>query len=139
TYHDHKIYDSVVLITDQRILDQQLQNAIYQIDHAHGVVKAIDEDSKQLTTDLIDGTKIVVTTLQKFPFVLRSLLRNAGADDMAAATEEQKKLAKEWEQQIAKRKYAVIVDEAHSSQSGDTARELKLILGAALKTEDPEA
>ena len=73
-----KIFDCVVVITDRRVLDQQLQDAIYQIEHAQGVVKAIDQDSQQLANALIDGTKIVVTTLQKFPFVLRGLLRTAG-------------------------------------------------------------
>ena len=76
---DHKVFDCVVVITDRRVLDQQLQDAIYQIEHAQGVVKAIDQDSKQLAAALIDGTKIVITTLQKFPFVLRGLLRAAGA------------------------------------------------------------
>jgi type I restriction enzyme R subunit len=71
---DRKVFDCVVVITDRRVLDQQLQDAIYQIEHAQGVVKAIDQDSKQLAAALIDGTKIVITTLQKFPFVLRGLL-----------------------------------------------------------------
>ncbi len=51
----------------------QLQDAIYQIEHQQGVVKAIDQDSQQLAAALVDGTKIVITTLQKFPFVLRGL------------------------------------------------------------------
>ena len=75
-----KIFDCVVVITDRQVLDQQLQDAIYQIEHAQGVVKAIDQDSKQLAAALIDGTKIVITTLQKFPFVLRGLLHAAGAE-----------------------------------------------------------
>lgn len=128
---DQKVFDCVVVITDRRVLDQQLQDAIYQIEHAQGVVKAIDEDSKQLAAALIDGTKIVITTLQKFPFVLRGLLHAAGAEKRESASAEEKKKAKEWERAIAKRKYAVIVDEAHSSQTGESARELKLILGAA--------
>jgi type I restriction enzyme R subunit len=134
---NQKIFDCVVVITDRLVLDQQLQDAIYQIEHAQGVVKAIDEDSKQLATALIDGTKIVVTTLQKFPFVLRGLLRAAGAESQEKATDEEKKRAKEWEAAIAARKYAVIVDEAHSSQTGESARELKAILGAAA-SEDEE-
>ncbi len=77
---DGKIFDCVVVITDRRVLDRQLQDAIYQIEHAQGVVKAIDQDSKQLAAALIDGTKIVITTLQKFPFVLRGLLHAAGAE-----------------------------------------------------------
>ena len=102
-----------------------------------GVVKAIDQDSKQLAAALIDGTKIVITTLQKFPFVLRGFLHVAGAETQEKATAEEKAKAKAWENEIAKRKYAVIVDEAHSSQTGETARELKAILGAGA-TEDPE-
>lgn len=137
---DEKTYDCVVVITDRRILDQQLQDAIYQIEHAQGVVKAIDQDAKQLAAALIDGTKIVITTLQKFPFVLRGLLHAAGAENQDQATDEEKRQAKEWETAIAARKYAVIVDEAHSSQTGETARELKAILGAnaAPEPEDGE-
>jgi type I restriction enzyme R subunit len=127
---DRKVFDCVVVITDRRVLDQQLQDAIYQIEHAQGVVKAIDQDSKQLAAALIDGTKIVITTLQKFPFVLRGLLHVAGAETQERATTEEKAQAKAWEAEIAKRRYAVIVDEAHSSQTGETARELKAILGA---------
>ena len=84
---DQKIFDCVIVITDRRVLDQQLQDAIYQIEHAQGVVKAIDEDSKQLAAALIDGTKIVITTLQKFPFVLRGLLHAAGAESQEKATD----------------------------------------------------
>ncbi len=133
---DAKVFDCVVVITDRQILDQQLQDAIYQIEHAQGVVKAINQDSKQLAAALIDGTKIVVTTLQKFPFVLRGLLHMAGAEDQEPATEEEKQQAKAWEAEIAKRRYAIIVDEAHSSQTGETARELKAILGTAVKGEN---
>jgi type I restriction enzyme R subunit len=132
--HDAKVYDCVIVITDRRVLDQQLQDAIYQIEHAQGVVKAIDHDSKQLAAALIDGTKIVITTLQKFPFVLRGLLHAAGAESREKATAEEKAQAKAWEAEIAKRKYAVIVDEAHSSQTGESARELKEILGAGTES-----
>jgi len=128
----------VVVITDRQVLDRQLQDAIYQIEHAQGVVKAIDQDSKQLAAALIDGTKIVVTTLQKFPFVLRGLLYAAGADSLEAATDEQKAEAAKWQAEIARRRYAIIVDEAHSSQTGETARELKALLGAESQSENPE-
>jgi type I restriction enzyme, R subunit len=138
TATDEKIFDCVIVITDRRVLDKQLQDAIYQIEHAQGVVKAIDEDSRQLAAALVDGTKIVVTTLQKFPFVLRGLLHVAGAETSEAATEEEKEKAGEWQEEIAKRKYAVIVDEAHSSQTGETARELKMILGAKVQSADGE-
>src|SRR6266513_2247855 len=118
TASDEKIFDCVIVITDRRVLDQQLQDAIYQIEHAQGVVKAIDEDSRQLAAALVDGTKIVVTTLQKFPFVLRGLLHATGAESQDKATPEQQKAAKEWSASIAARKYAVSGDEAHSSQTG---------------------
>jgi type I restriction enzyme R subunit len=137
---DEKIFDCVVVITDRKVLDKQLQDAIYQIEHAQGVVKAIDDNSQQLATALVDGTKIVITTLQKFPFVLRGLLHVAGADNPDAPDAGAVAKAKEWEDTIAARQYAVIVDEAHSSQTGETARELKRILGAgtAQGAEDAE-
>ncbi|MCF8054004.1 MAG: DEAD/DEAH box helicase family protein, partial [Deltaproteobacteria bacterium] len=130
TAADTKVFDCVVVITDRRVLDKQLQDAIYQIEHAQGVVKAIDENSRQLSEALIDGTKIVITTLQKFPFILSGLLHMARADTSDNPDENPITKAKEWQEAIAARKYAVIVDEAHSSQTGETARELKRILGA---------
>lgn len=136
---DHKIYDCVIVITDRRVLDKQLQDAIYQIEHAQGVVKAIDQDSKQLSAALIDGTRIVITTLQKFPFVMRGLLHATGAESQEKASDDEKKQAKAWEAAIASRSYAVIVDEAHSSQTGESARELKSILGAAQSDDEAEA
>jgi len=135
TAEDEKIYDCVIVITDRRVLDKQLQDAIYQIEHAQGVVKAIDEDSKQLAQALVDGTKIVITTLQKFPFILKGLLHIAGAENLDNPDEAAIFKAKEWEAAIAARKYAVIVDEAHSSQTGETARELKRILGAGTQND----
>ena len=104
TTSDDKVFDCVVVITDRRILDRQLQDAIYQIEHAQGVVQAIDQDSQQLARALVDGTKIVVTTLQKFPFVMRGLLSIAETD--ASADSEQHQQAAEWRAEIAKRRYA---------------------------------
>ena len=122
---DEKIYDCVVVITDRRVLDRQLQDAIYQIEHAQGVVRPIDQDSQQLARALVDGTKIVITTLQKFPFVLRGLLSVAGADSPDAPTEAERAQAAEWRRVLAGKRYAIIVDEAHSSQTGESAREMK--------------
>src|SRR3989338_2865475 len=71
--HDKKdtpIFDSVIVITDRLVLDQQLQNTIYEFEHKKGVVKKIEKDAKQLAESLASGTKIIITTLQKFPFVL---------------------------------------------------------------------
>jgi len=112
------------------VLDQQLQDAIYQIEHAQGVVKAIDEDSRQLAEALIDGTQIVITTLQKFPFVLRGLLARRGSRVRGTGDGGREEAGEGLGSGDPKRKYAVIVDEAHSSQTGETARELKAILGA---------
>ena len=130
TAADEKVFDCVVVITDRRILDRQLQDAIYQIEHAQGVVQAIDENSQQLAAALVDGTKIVITTLQKFPFVMKGLLRAAGADSADAPSEAERAQAAAWREEIAGRRYAVIVDEAHSSQTGDSAREMKEVLGS---------
>lgn len=116
--HDERVFDSVVVITDRVVLDRQLQNTIYQFDHRQGVVQKIDEDSRQLAQALASGVPIVITTLQKFPFV----------------TEQLNKLAEERGDQnshLPTRRYAVIIDEAHSSQSGETATELKAVLGGA--------
>ncbi|PMV82124.1 MULTISPECIES: type I restriction endonuclease subunit R [unclassified Pseudomonas] len=135
---DQKVFDCVIVITDRKVLDKQLQDAIYQIEHAQGVVKAIDQDAKQLAEALIDGTKIVITTLQKFPFVLRGLLHAAGAENQDKASDEEKLQAETWQAAIAARRYAVIVDEAHSSQTGETARELKGILGAGAQNGNGE-
>jgi type I restriction enzyme R subunit len=138
TERDEKVFDCVLVITDRRVLDQQLQDAVYQIEHAQGVVKAIDENAQQLAEALVDGTKIVITTLQKFPFVMRGLLRASGAENIDNATAEERTKAKEWHEQIAARRYAIIVDEAHSSQTGETARELKGVLGAGIDAGEEE-
>lgn len=114
---NQRIFDSVIVISDRRILDQQLQDTIYQFEHRQGVIQKIDKDSKQLAQALESAVPIIITTLQKFPFVTKQLL----------------KLAEERNEQgsglLPTRRCAVIIDEAHSSQSGDTATELKEVLG----------
>lgn len=116
---DERLFDSVVVITDRVVLDRQLQNTIYQFDHRQGVVQKIDEDSRQLAEALEAGVPIVITTLQKFPFV---------SGQLAKLSEERGQGGKS---HLPARKYAVIIDEAHSSQSGETATELKGVLGGA--------
>ncbi|MDD2597184.1 MAG: type I restriction endonuclease [Candidatus Cloacimonetes bacterium] len=136
---DKLIFDCVIVITDRVVLDRQLQDAIFQIEHATGVVAPIKEGSKQLANALVDGTKIVITTLQKFPFILKGLLRIAGAKDTDVPDEAALLKSKTWQKKIAGRKYAIIVDEAHSSQTGEAARGMKQILGdKAVNTEDVE-
>lgn len=116
---DERLFDSVVVITDRVVLDRQLQNTIYQFDHCQGVVQKIDHDSRQLAQALEDGVPIIITTLQKFPFV---------SGQLAKLSEERGEGSKN---HLPARKYAVIIDEAHSSQSGETATELKGVLGGA--------
>jgi type I restriction enzyme, R subunit len=124
---DQKVFDSVVVITDRRVLDQQLQDTIYQFEHRQGVVQKIDEDSRQLTLALQGGVPIIITTLQKFPFVTAQILRIAEEKGQKSSG------------QLATRRYAVIVDEAHSSQSGETATELKGVLGGEALLEKARA
>lgn len=114
---DERVFDSVIVVTDRRVLDQQLQDTVYQFEHRHGVVQKIDESSRQLAQALESAVPIIITTLQKFPFVSRQLLRLAEERD-----EESTGL-------LPTRRVAVIVDEAHSSQSGESATELKGVLG----------
>jgi type I restriction enzyme R subunit len=116
-----RVFDTVIVITDRRVLDQQLQNTIYQFEHRTGVVQKIDKDTHQLRDALISGSGIVITTLQKFPFVLESIDR-AVQDEKLDKTGT---LAR-----IASRHYALIVDEAHSSQGGEASRKLKEVLAA---------
>ena len=113
--NDGKIFHSVVVVTDRRIIDQQLQDTIYQFEHKTGVVEKIDEDTQQLVRALSQGTPIVITTIQKFPFISQAL-----------STLEKKGIGVKIE--TAGKRFAVIVDEAHSSQSGETAIALKGML-----------
>lgn len=103
---DERIFDSVIVVTDRKVLDQQLQNTIYQFEHKTGVVQKIDKDSTQLAAALGYGTNIIITTLQKFPFVVDKV------------------------GELPDRKYAVIIDEAHSSQGGEASKKLKEVLAS---------
>jgi type I restriction enzyme R subunit len=125
--HDAKnerVFDSVVVITDRVVLDQQLQDTVYQFEHKRGVVQKIDESSRQLAEALESAVPIIITTLQQFPFVSRQLLKMAEErGETGSGT-------------LQTRRCAVIIDEAHSSQSGETATELKGVLGGeALRQE----
>ena len=101
-----RIFDSVIVVTDRNVLDQQLQDTIYQFEHKSGVVQKIDKDSNQLAAALGYGANIIITTLQKFPFVVERV------------------------GELPDRKYAVIIDEAHSSQGGEASRKMKEVLSA---------
>jgi len=101
---NERVFDSVIVITDRRVLDRQLQNTVRQFEQVPGVVRVIDKDSSQLAEALMEGADIIVSTLQKFPFVLDKV------------------------QNLPGRNFAIIVDEAHSSQTGETAKSLKEVL-----------
>jgi len=109
---NNRIFDSVIVITDRRVLDKQLQDTIYQFEHKQGVVQKIDKDSNQLAQSLQHGTNIIITTLQKFPYVVQKV------------------------GQLPDRKYAVIIDEAHSSQGGEASKKLKEVLGVVEAQEE---
>jgi len=113
--HDEKVFHSVIVVTDRRVLDQQLQQTIYQFEHKTGVVEKIDDNTQQLAQALSQGTPIVITTIQKFPFISRALstLEKKGSGVKI---------------HTGGKCFAVIVDEAHSSQSGETAQALRGML-----------
>lgn len=99
------VFDKVIIITDRVVLDRQLQDTVFQFEHVPGVVQRIDKDSNQLAAALGGETaKVVISTMQKFGFILEKVDNLRG------------------------RRFAVIVDEAHSSQSGDNATALKKVL-----------
>ncbi len=103
---DERVFDSIVVITDRRVLDRQLQRTVRQFEQTLGVVENIDQKSLQLKEALEAGKTIIVTTLQKFPFIAEEIGSLPG------------------------QRFAVIVDEAHSSQSGESTKSLKSVLAA---------
>lgn len=118
--HDDKnrrVFDSVIVVTDRIVLDQQLQDTIYQFEHKRGVVQKIDESSRQLAEALESAVPVIITTLQKFPFVSRQLVKMAEERGAGGSGT------------LVTRRCAVIIDEAHSSQGGETATDLKEVLG----------
>jgi len=114
---NERVFNSVIVITDRRVLDKQLQETIYQFEHKLGVVEKIDKDSRQLAEALANGIPIIITTLQKFPFVTKQLIKLA--EDRGEQSDGV----------LPTRNFAVIIDEAHSSQGGETATDLKEVLG----------
>ncbi len=102
-YNDEKIFQSVIIVTDRKVLDSQLQETVYQFDHVQGVVVKVDKNSKQLKDAIENGAGIIITTLQKFPVIYKEV-------------------------ESGSKRFAVIIDEAHSSQTGDAAKKLKRAL-----------
>ncbi|NOR70614.1 MAG: DEAD/DEAH box helicase, partial [Methylomarinum sp.] len=107
------IFNSVIIVTDRNVLDAQLQDAVQQIDHQFGVISAIEREktslskSKQLAKALTSGTPIIVVTIQTFPYAIEAILT---------------------EKSLSDRSFAVIIDEAHASQTGSNAQGLRAAL-----------
>ncbi|NOQ28474.1 MAG: type I restriction endonuclease subunit R, partial [Methanosarcinales archaeon] len=121
--HDEKVFDSVIVITDRRVLDQQLQSIIYQFEHKQGVVQKIDRDTKQLVLALAKGVPIVISTLQKFSFIVEQIQKLRENNEIPRDLLDDDGI-------LPARNYAVIIDEAHSSQGGESATDLKGTLAA---------
>lgn len=113
---NQRIFDSIIVITDRRVLDRQLQRTVRQFEQTRGVVENIDTTSRQLKEALESGKTIIVTTLQKFPVIVEQVGELPG------------------------QRFAVIVDEAHSSQTGESVSKMKAVLSvdnlAAAEAED---
>lgn len=120
---DAKQFDSVIIVTDRTVLDDQLQETIYQFEHVDGVVGRINRDegegskSEKLAKALETSQPIIIVTIQTFPHVLKAIENSTSLKD---------------------RNYAIIADEAHSSQSGSTARQLKEVLMLDTREDDEE-
>jgi type I restriction enzyme R subunit len=112
--NDRRVFDSIVVVTDRRVLDRQLQTTMRQFEQTLGVVENIDATSRQLKDALEAGKTIIVTTLQKFPVIAGQIGELPG------------------------KRFALIVDEAHSSQSGESTKSLKAVL-ATRSLEQAEA
>ncbi|GAA5097559.1 type I restriction endonuclease subunit R [Bartonella acomydis] len=108
------VFDNVIIVTDRNVLDAQLREAVQQIDHQFGVIAAIDRQksskskNKQLSEALLAGTPIIVVTIQTFPYAMEAIITD---------------------QKLKGKNFAVIIDEAHNSQTGATATKLQTALG----------
>ncbi|TXK71799.1 type I restriction endonuclease subunit R [Mesonia sp. HuA40] len=109
---DNTIFDTVIVVTDRRVLDAQIRNNIKQYQQVKGVVEAITEGSKQLKTALEEGKKIIITTIQKFPHIVEDIAELPGNN------------------------FGIIIDEAHSSLSGQMARKLNETLAKVSDEEE---
>jgi type I restriction enzyme R subunit len=114
TREDTEVFDSIIVITDRRILDQQIKGTIKQFAQV-GATVGHSEDSSDLRKFIAEGKKIIITTVQKFPFVLDEI----GSEHRG-------------------RRFAIVIDEAHSSQGGRTSAALSLALSVIGAEEDDE-
>lgn len=112
---DESVFDTVVVVTDRRVLDKQIAQVILQFEQERGVVSNIEEGATGLEDALASGKRIVVVTLQTFPYVADAVRKQGG------------------------RNFAVIIDEAHSSQTGEYRKHLNDTLSVSSLEEAEEA
>jgi type I restriction enzyme R subunit len=118
-----KLFHSVIVVTDRTVLDDQLQDTISQFEQVDGIVGRINRDegegskSEKLAKALEQSQPIIIVTIQTFPFVLKAIENSVS---------------------LKERKYAILADEAHSSQTGSTARHLKEVLMLEASDDDEE-
>ncbi len=110
----NRMFDSVIVVTDRRLLDRQIRNTVKQLEQTKGVVNPVDVNSQQLKEYLELGKSIIITTIQKFPFI---------SDEIS---------------KLKSKKFGVIIDEVHSSQSGETSKHLKKSLSKSVLEEFQE-
>jgi type I restriction enzyme R subunit len=97
----NRIFDTIIVVTDRRVLDKQIRGTILQLEQTKGVVNPVEGTSQQLREFLESGKSIIITTIQKFPVISETISK------------------------LGDRKFGVIIDEVHSSQSGETSKHLK--------------
>lgn len=105
---EKEVFDSILVVTDRKVLDRQIQENVKSFTQDKKLVESITEGSRQLKAALEEGKKIIVTTIQKFPYI---------ADEIT---------------HLQNKSFAIIIDEAHSSQSGKNAEEM----GKAISNKD---
>ena len=108
TTDTERMFDSVIVVTDRRVLDKQIRNTIQQLEQTKGVVCPVDVNSQQLKEYLEKGKSIIVTTIQKFPVISKSI------------------------SELNSKTFGVVIDEVHSSQSGETSKHLKMSLSKSV-------
>jgi len=111
---NNTIFDGVIVLSDRLVLDKQLQNTINEINFKDGFVKPIENDSRELADAINNNTKIIITTIQKFRFIL----------DQVTNTKD--------------KKYAIIIDEAHSSTTGKSMLAVKETLNTDIEGNNEE-
>jgi type I restriction enzyme R subunit len=109
-----RMFDTIIVITDRKVLDRQLQNTIKQLEQTNGVVNPIDENSSQLKKHLESGKDIIITTIQKFPRISETI------------------------SQLESKTFGIIIDEVHSSQSGEGSKHLKKSLSKGVEEDYEE-